>query len=157
MIEATTGSLFSPKCATKKENEFYIVDGANNLAEIAKNAFKNVANAVNNMVYDNGNLNYIMALYNNIYRLSDPIEIKEFLKNNKYLLHLVTEAHGELQNFFPFSPVSMKVHQNELVIAVITSLSPEEADARLDEFDEKWWIDASADANARLCITVEFQ
>jgi len=87
----------------------------------------------------------------------NPIDVGKFLNSNKFLIPLISEAYNRLPKFFPLSPVSMRVHQNELVIAVMTSLSPEDADEKLDNFDEEWWIDASERSNARLCITVEFQ
>jgi len=159
MAEATTRSLFSLQRALGANNggDFNIVDEANSFAKIAKNTIRNALEDVNNLISDSDNLNYTMALYNNMYVLRNPTEIREFLKNNKYLISLVSEAHQELQRFFPSSLLSMKVHQNELVVAVMTSLPPEDADEKLDNFDEEWWIDALTRSNARLCITVEFQ
>lgn len=106
---------------------------------------------------DGKNLNFMMAAFSNMYKLRQPNEIRDFLEINDFLSPLVSEAHGRLQNYFPNSTIFMEVDQNELVISVGTSFSPEEADRRLQKFDEEWWIDKSINSNARLCITVEFQ
>jgi dTDP-4-amino-4,6-dideoxygalactose transaminase len=159
MSETTTRSLYLHQrvLGANNEAEFNIIGRANNLREIAQNALRKALDDMSNMISDDDGLNYTMALYNNMYALRNPTEIREFLKNNRYLISLVSEAYQELQRFFPRSPVSMKIHQNEMVVAVKTSLSPEDADEMLDNFDEEWWIEASARSNARLCITVEFQ
>lgn len=157
MSETTTKSLLHKAIGANNGPEYIIVDGANSLGRIAKNAIKKAIEDVNNMISDESDLNYTMALYNNLYVMINPTKIKDFLKANRYLISLVSEAHQELQRFFPHSPISMKIHQNELVVAVKTSISPEDADERLNNFDDEWWIDASTRSNARLCITVEFQ
>ena len=114
--------------------------------------------AVENMEKtDEKNLNYMMSTFDNMYKLRRPDEIRTFLEDNDFLSPLISEAYWKLQNHFPNSSIFMQVDNNELVISVGTGLSPEEADEKLHNFDEEWWIDASENSNARLCITVEFQ
>jgi|WetSurMetagenome_2_1015567.scaffolds.fasta_scaffold117483_2 hypothetical protein len=103
------------------------------------------------------NLNFMMATFSDMYKLRRPNEIRDFLEANDFLNPLVSEAHDKLQEYFPNSTIFMEVDQNELVVSVGTSFSPEEADERLHNFDVEWWIDASENSKARLCITVEFQ
>jgi hypothetical protein len=160
MSEATTRSLFLLQRVIGLTNgaEFSIMDGANSLGEIAKNAFRKAIEGANDMISDDDdNLNYTLALYNNLYTLVNPTDIREFLKNNKYLIPLISEAYHKLQVFFPPSTVFMEVLQNEMVISVGTSLSANEAKNKLDEFDERWWLNECIKSNAKLCITVEFQ
>jgi hypothetical protein len=156
MGEATTRSLFPIKSSPGAEEVYFIVD-KNNIAQIIKNTIKNTLDVVNNMVSDSDDLNYTMALYNNIYVLRNPVLIKKFLESNKYLIQLVTDAHRELQKYFPPSSIFMEVLQNELVISVGTHLSPIEAKDGLDKFDDGWWLDKCEQSNAKMCITVEFQ
>jgi hypothetical protein len=136
------------------------------LDEILKplNSLSNILNSSNIMGFvkesintDAKNLNFMMAAFNNMYKLRRPNEIRDFLEANDFLNPLVSEAHDQLQKHFPSSTIFMEVDQNELVMSVGTSFSPEEADERLHNFDVEWWIDASEKSKARLCITVEFQ
>lgn len=132
-------------------------DASNSFSDIAKNKIKNAFDMVNSMFSDNENLNYTMALLTDLYSLRNPLEIKEFLGDNKFIISLVSEAHGELQRFFPLSAIFMEVMQNELVISVGTSLSHKEAKERLYELYKEWWLGVDANLRSMICITVEFQ
>lgn len=159
MSETTTRSVFSLQRAfgLTNEAEFSIIDGANSLGKIAKNALTKALGEANEMILDDDKLNYTLALYNDLYTMRNPANIKEFLKNNKYLIPLISEAYYKLQMFFPPSTIFMEVLQNEMVISVGTSLSANEAKNKLDEFDDRWWLNECIRSNAKLCITVEFQ
>jgi hypothetical protein len=106
---------------------------------------------------DEKNLNSMIATYNSMYQLREPSEIRVFLEDNDFLNPIITEAYGKLQKHFPSSTIFMEVEQNELVISVGTTLSPQEAKEKLDKFDEEWWLDNCMQSHAKLCITVEFQ
>ena len=86
-------------------------------------------------------------------------EIREFLRNNILLGPIVAEAYGKLQKLFPYSTIIMEVVQDELVISIETTLSPEEAIEQLDRFDDEWWLDiaSSLDSFTKLCVRVEYQ
>jgi hypothetical protein len=132
------------------------------LKQIIQGRLHQTPNAVNttaNPLFVTGerNLNSMIAMYESMYHLRKPSKIRVFLEDNEFLDPIITEAYGKLQKHFPSSAIFMEVVQNELVISIGTTLSPEDADEKLDSFDEEWWIDASARSNARLCITVEFQ
>ena len=159
MSETTTRSLSLLQRAFGPANgaEFGIIDGANSLGKIAKNVFRKALEDTNDMISDDDNLNYTLALYNNLYTMRNPTDIRKFLKNNKYLIPLISEAYHKLHMFFPPSAVFMEVLQNEMVISVGTSLSANEAKNKLDEFDDRWWLNECIKSNAKLCITVEFQ
>ena len=111
---------------------------------------------INNLVVDEGGLNYIMSLYN-ISDMNNPNEVRAFLASDKSLVPLASEVYHRLQIYFPYSPVFAKAIQNELVISVRTALSPKEAKDRLYKFDDEWWLDVDVDLRSKLCITVEFQ
>jgi hypothetical protein len=159
MTEATTRSLFTirNKFGTKNERELDWIEEADNLVKTTANVIRNTVGMATGLISDNENLNYTMALYNIMFEIRNPTETSEFLRDNKYLIPLVSEAYHKLQDFFPPSPLFMEVSHNEMVISVGTSLSPNEAKRNLDEFDEKWWLDKCTESNAKLCITVEFQ
>lgn len=159
MAEATTKSLFAiqNRIGTRSASEFDCGGEATHFGKFTSSIIRNTVEMATSLISDNGNLNYTMSLYNIMFDLRNPAEIREFLEDNKYLISLASEAYHKLQDFFPPSLLFMEVSNNELVISVGTSLSPNEAKKNLDEFDEKWWLDKCTQSNAKLCITVEFQ
>jgi hypothetical protein len=105
---------------------------------------------------DTENLNFIMSILSSMYMIRSGGKVRDFLENNKYLTPLVSEAYPELQKHFPYSTIFMDVDQGILVISVGTTLSPEDANEKLNGFDEEWWLNVCVKSQARLCITVEF-
>jgi len=99
----------------------------------------------------------MMTIFGDQYKLRRANEIRDFLNDNNYLIPLVSDAYSNLQKYFPGSAVFMEVERGDLVISVVTELSPEEATSKLYQFDEDWWLDACIDSRARMCITVEYQ
>ncbi len=96
-----------------------------------------------------------LSLYN-ISDVSTPYEVRAFLDSNKSLVPLVSEAYHRLQSYFPYGPIFAKVIEDELIVSVVTELSPKEAKEKLYEFDNGWWLDIDASLRSKLCITVEF-
>lgn len=45
----------------------------------------------------------------------------------------------------------------ELIISIHTSLPPGEAFRKLNQLDDEWWLDASINAQEKICIHVEFK
>ena len=45
----------------------------------------------------------------------------------------------------------------ELLISISTSLPPNEAIRGLDAFDDEWWLSASTNSSADICIKVEYR
>lgn len=92
-------------------------------------------------------------------------ELIEFLVDNSFLLPLLQEAYEQIRNYFGKSAQAVLevvtdpevAEEQELVLFVRITLSPEEAFERLKQLDEGWWLDASVNAQGRLCIHVEFE
>lgn len=102
-------------------------------------------------------INSAMTIFSNMYVLRGNDEVQELLRNNTFLVPIVAEAYGKLQTHFPYSTIYMDVIEDELVISVGTTLSPEQAKNALYRFDEEWWLDVCINSQSKLCITVEFQ
>jgi len=145
---------------------YAISDGLVHIKSIAQHFTKKALNSLNTATgslielatTDEITLSSTMTIIKAMYAFrGGDNEIREFLTNNVYLVPLASEAYKKLQTYFPYSTIFMEVNQDQLVISVGTTESPEEADERLHRFDEDWWIDASINSMGRLCITVEFQ
>lgn len=98
-----------------------------------------------------------------IYKLREPSKVLEFLSNNISLIPVVVEAYEKIKKYFPQADAVLEVISDpeatneELVIFIRTSLSPDEAFKRLEQFDKDWWLDTSLKAGEKLCIHVEFK
>jgi hypothetical protein len=91
-------------------------------------------------------------------------EILQFIATNQFLLDLLPEAQSNIINYFPGSELALRVITNpegvddsQLVLFIITNLTPEDALSMLQQFDDAWWIDALDRTQGKLCITLEFQ
>jgi len=99
-----------------------------------------------------------------LYIFRKPEEVSQFLKANPFLVPLLLEAHGQIENYFgPHPTVALEVitdpeamDDRELFAFICTSLPPDEALVRLDRLDEEWWLDAMDRAEGKFCIHVEF-
>jgi hypothetical protein len=99
-----------------------------------------------------------------LYTFRQQAEVLRFLERFPFLVSLLLEAHGQVENYFPRSPVSLEVVADpevaddcQLVLSIATDFAPDEAVDRLERFDEDWWLDALDRAQGKLCINVEFR
>jgi len=106
--------------------------------------------------------NFLVSL-SNFYNLDEPIEILDFIGNQKPLMSLLTEAPSKIKKFFPSCKLNLKVlvdaeipSWQELAIIIITDLNPDEAFDSLKQLDYSWWLEASASVNL-VNIHVEFE
>jgi hypothetical protein len=83
-------------------------------------------------------------------------DVKNYLYYNRYLVKPVYDAYLKLRNYFPDSPVFLRVFGSDLVISVGTKLPPSLAIRKLDEFDEDWLLSASEESLSKLCVKVEY-
>ena len=165
MIETRNADFVFPNLpipANREQWSLGLVENARQLKQIIHRRFQWASNITETTASDlvitgDKDLNSIIAMYNSIYKLRKPDEIRVFLEDNDFLNPIIIGAYEKLQKYFPKSPIFMEIDQGELVISVGTSLSPEEADERLNNFDEEWWIEEFINSKSRLCITVEFQ
>jgi len=105
-------------------------------------------------------INVLMDLY--IFRNMD--DVCDFLEDNNELISIVAKAQNKIREFFQSEDLFLDVvtypgstYEKQLVINISTELSPCEAIDKLDMFDEIWWIDASENYDAKLCIQVEYK
>ena len=99
-----------------------------------------------------------------LYTFRERGEVLGFLEKYPFLVSLLLEAYNEIGNYFPYSQVFLEVvtdpevtDDSQLVIFIATDLDPFETDARLERFDEAWWLDALDQAQGKLYINVEFR
>ena len=105
-----------------------------------------------------------IRLLDRLYTFRERTEVLWFLERYPFLPPLLLEAYDEIENHFPYSELFLEVvtdpeetDDSQLVISIGTNLNPDEADDRLDEFDDSWWLDALDQAQGKLCIDVEFR
>jgi len=99
-----------------------------------------------------------------LYTFRRPLEVSQFLDTHPFLVPLLVEAHGKIEQYFGPSPdVVLEVvtdpeaiDDRELFAFIRTSFLPDEALGRLDRFDDEWWLDAMDKTLGALCIDVEF-
>ncbi len=99
------------------------------------------------------------------YILRGHSEVPEFLADNSFLLPVLQDAHKQIKNYFGKSTqIVLEVvtdpevaEDQELLIFIRTSLSPDKAFKKLKEFDKGWWLDTPFNVREKLCIDVEFE
>jgi len=100
----------------------------------------------------------------NFYLVTNPQTVRQFVRLHPYLAELLIEAFAPLREFFgPDPQVSLSVVSDpeqegleELLGSILTPLPPDEALARLDAFDEYWFLDQLDRANGTLNFNLEF-
>ncbi len=107
----------------------------------------------------------VFSKIENFYSFRNRLEIFEFLRNHLFLIPLLQEAPNQITKYFGTSlqlilevitdPEATEDH--ELILFIHTDLSPDEALDKLEQLDENWWLDASVNADGKLCVHVEFE
>ena len=99
------------------------------------------------------------------YITQDPAQVQKFLTRHPAVEHWLRDATAPLQHTFGKDvTVSLTVVNNpaiasrELLVSNIqTALSVTQAKARLDKFDETWWLDNAQRAEGQLVFTLAFK
>lgn len=88
-----------------------------------------------------------IARVETMYTLRNALEVKAFLVKHPNLMQLLFEAKEVLENFFGATEIAMELvsdlessNSKKLFAYVSTKLSPSEALASLDAFDEAWFL-----------------
>lgn len=96
--------------------------------------------------------------------LKNRDEVLSFVREHRFLPSLLKEACYWLDRQFPSSERVLELisdpevdDDQQLVLSVVSQLSPAESLKRLDRFDNEWWLDAMSRARNKLCITLEFR
>ena len=98
------------------------------------------------------------------YMAVNPEPVERFLAEHPSVTQVLLEAKKPLQDAFGKDvQVSVAVTSNPevaagefLVSSIQTSLSARRAHARLDKFDETWWLDNAPRVQGQLIFTVAF-
>ncbi len=98
------------------------------------------------------------------YLISSQAEFASFTERFPFLTSLLLDASNALSQIFPDNVIyRLEVAHDredenieELVCFICTDLDPDEALAKLDAFDEEWFLDNIGKTNGRLIFTLEF-
>ena len=99
-----------------------------------------------------------------LYALRKPLQVRRFLGEHDFLVPLLVAAYEVTPRYF--APLSLaleviadpdSIDDQQLVLFVILQLTPAEAFAKLQRFDNEWWLDAMDEARGCLCISLEFR
>ena len=97
------------------------------------------------------------------YSYTDREAIARFARLCPALVPLLIEAAEQIGQYFTQPELVLEVveglsiEEQGLAVSINTDLAPEEAMARLERFDEEWWLDVQDQTEGRLCIDVEFR
>jgi hypothetical protein len=98
-----------------------------------------------------------------LYTFRDGATVRAFLARYPFLISLLLEASLKISSFFPEREASLQIitdpeaaADEQLMVIIIETSSPEEVYDRLERLDSEWWIGAVDRAKGRLCINVEF-
>jgi len=99
-----------------------------------------------------------------LYSLRKPLQVRRFLGEHDFLVPLLVAAYDVTTRYF--APLSLALEviaepdsmdDQQLVLFVVLQLPPAEAFAKLQRFDNEWWLDAMDEAQGHLCISLEFR
>jgi hypothetical protein len=95
------------------------------------------------------------------YTLRQRAEVCAILAGHPYVVELLLEAAPVLEAHFPAAPLFLELvtdpetaGQRILVLAAI-ALPIEQSLAKLEEFDDAWWLANVARAQGKVCIDTE--
>lgn len=100
-----------------------------------------------------------------LYLVEDEQEVGSFLAKSPEVIALLIEAHNQIRKYFEQEKLALKVNHNyelpeweKLAIFIFASVNNlDEAERKLLELDENWWIDASSGVGMKLYIGLEFE
>ncbi|MEK6284671.1 MAG: hypothetical protein AABO57_02915 [Acidobacteriota bacterium] len=97
-----------------------------------------------------------------LYSLRQPIQVRRFLGEHAFLVPLLVEAYDTATRYFAPLSYALEViadpdsmDDQQLVLFLVLQLTPAEAFAKLQRFDNEWWLDAMDAAQGPLCISLE--
>lgn len=97
------------------------------------------------------------------YQFRDEMAVKNFLRENTFLLDLLYRASIKLRKYFgPDKPILKVVRDPDvgedqrLFVLARTEMSPNDALDQLDDLYEHWWLDVLPEARHKMSIDVEY-
>jgi hypothetical protein len=99
-----------------------------------------------------------------LYSPKGKTAVARILDEHSFLIPLLMEARERLDVYFPNSEVSLEVITDpetegdyQLLAAVSTDLTADDAYRKLKEFDRAWWLDELGRSQSLLCISIDLQ
>jgi hypothetical protein len=99
-----------------------------------------------------------------LYSFRQPIQVRRFLSEHAFVIPLLDAAYDITTRYFAPLSLALEViadpdrtdHQ-QLVLFVAVQSTPADAFAKLQRFDDEWWLDAMDEAQGQLCISPDFR
>lgn len=99
-----------------------------------------------------------------LYDFRDYTSVAAFLRQHPFLVGILLEAYERIQSYFGVGTQVVlelfsqpdNVDAQELFALIRTNLEPKEVIARLEAFDNEWWLDALPEARHKMTIDVEY-
>jgi hypothetical protein len=96
------------------------------------------------------------------FQISDEDEILAFLERHPTVAPLLFDIRSNIRRFFDEDPVRLDMFYDpewpqddpELVVNIQTLLEPMEALARLQKFDDEWWIKRLSETRPPLIVSI---
>lgn len=95
-----------------------------------------------------------------VYTFQGYMNITTYLKNNYFLIPILFEALGEIENYFPNAKNILEVvrdsdsNQEKLFLKIMSSAH--NSLELLDELDENWWLDTLPRTKLKMNIDLEY-
>jgi len=105
-----------------------------------------------------------IRLLERLYSFRKGVEVSQFIERHSFLVPVLVEAYGKVENCFgPYPQVFLEVVNDlevhglvELFGYIVTRLTPEEAGKRLQRFDKAWFLNQLPQVKGLLNFDVEF-
>ena len=98
-----------------------------------------------------------------LYSLREPQHVHEFLGQRPSLVSLLVTAVDPIRHVFPDGDLVLAVvidpegSDTQLMLTIVTELSPSIALDKLRTLDEQWWLGKSDEAQGDITLKLEFQ
>ncbi len=114
---------------------------------------------------ENHELSYNFSKIVQFYTIDNVVDTLRFLRKHQSLVDILLKAHQEVRKYFPSEKLRLKLSVDpespqweKLLLSICSSTEyVDEALNKLDEFDQKWWIEASLGVAVNLYINLEFE
>ena len=104
----------------------------------------------------------VMSELKREFQISDEDETLAFLERHPTVAPLLFDIRSNIRRFFGEDPVRLDMFHDpewpqddpELVANIQTALEPKEALARLQKFDDEWWIKRLSETRPPLIVSI---
>lgn len=113
--------------------------------------------------FSNSSSTFTLFKLSHLYVIENVNSIEKFLEHNPGVLSLLGQAVSKIRGLFETEVLSLRIDKDpddaglgRLYLSINTSRDFEEATAKLDELDEKWWLETQMKTEANVTITLGF-